>query len=171
MAKLSDEEIFELYKIPNSKSVKEICKISGYFSSERSIKKTLEQGRDQGIITEQDDLAVQERLEEQKRQKKEKKSYTQNLLYEDIKSLTLQRKSCNEIFNILLQKYKDENIDFSFYKVAELRRLIIKNGDISEKDYKEIYNEIFQKARKQSGITRKKNDLERKSLNNNDLDR
>ena len=93
------------------------------------------------------------------------------MLYEDIKSLTLQRKSCNEIFNILLQKYKDENIDFSFYKVAELRRLIIKNGDISEKDYKEIYNEIFQKARKQSGITRKKNDLERKSLNNNDLDR
>lgn len=141
MAKLSREEIINLYKIPNSMTPMEIWKHSDYFTSISHIRKCIQDAINSGEITEEDQEVFQERKREEEHRKQEEKEFLTNI---GIRKL-LECKSKRQIIEEISQEYGKS---ISTSKLGEYFNDAITNGILTQEQYDEAINKILEQAAK-----------------------
>ena len=129
MAKLSREEVIDLYKIPNSLSIEEIYKYCGYFLCPATIKRYIEYGRKNNLITQEDEIALEEKLQARENLKTEQEKLLMDIILREF----MENKSFIRISS-QLQKVHDINI------TPEIVRYKIKKH-FGEEKYYEIMSE------------------------------
>ena len=113
MAKLSREEIINLYKKPKSMTPMEIWRHSGYFNSITTIRKYIKEAIESGEVTNEDEEVKTKTKMITKSKTKNKSSYRTLPLFKEIEELLLYTKKMQEYYaSIFKDSYNKQYKDF-----------------------------------------------------------
>lgn len=153
MAKLSKQEIIELYKKPSSMEPMEIWRYSGYFNSITTIRKYIKEAIDTGEITDEDEAVFRKREETKQKEKEERK--------EELKSIVLKKiltgKSRKEIAEEIEQ---ETGIKTNTAEIGNIIEILIQENKLTPEQYGEILAKVRQNAVKKTAL---KNQAKRKT--------
>lgn len=144
MAKLTEEEIIDFYKVALL-SETEIQVKSGYFTSTYQIKKVLEKARKSGEITPEDDLKNQE---EQQRKKAEKQIQKQEM-NRKIKPIVVEKYKSGKSVEMIAAEIRDEyDIKCSATTIYKMLKEIVSEGLLTQEEYDKKVTEHRETAAK-----------------------
>ena len=131
MPRLKKEEVIELYKRPHSMDVDEIWRYSGFFTSKAMINRYINQGREDGTITEEDDEIFRKRKEAENKENKKNEEKLLKIVLEKFLNCKTQREIVQEIKTEL-------GITITEGKLRKILNEIVTQGILSQEQYDAI---------------------------------
>ena len=157
MAKLSREEIINLYKKPKSMTPMEIWRHSGYFNSITTIRKYIKEAIESGEVTNEDEEVFRQKKEIEKQEKEKRKT--------QLKAIILKKIRMNKSRKEIVQEIECETgWKISTTEVGTMIEQLIQEKQLTEEEYKGVLTEVRKNAIKKVALTKQGKRSEKEGL-------